>query len=219
MSQRKTRLVNSHFYHVFNRGINKIPIFYDFFDYQRALETIKYYRINTNQQRFSEFLKMPRKERDLYLSKDHPGKVEIVVFCLMPNHFHFILKQLTENGISDFVSRFSNSYTKYFNIKYNRCGHLFQDTFKSVFIEDDEQLIHLSRYIHFNPVTSFIVGDSQVAEYKWSSARQYLGMEEGFVCTETVMQQFKNIDAYKKFLDSQVDYAKKLEAIKHLTID
>ena len=83
----------------------------------------------------------------------------------MPNHFHLLLKQTIDNGISHFLSKFTNSYTKYFNTKYNRVGPVFQGVFKSVHIESDEQLMHLSRYIHLNPVVSAVVEKQNLLSY------------------------------------------------------
>src|SRR5438094_713652 len=138
MPVRITPLVNNHFYHVFNRGVEKRNIFKNAYDYNRLLKTIEYYQYQGPKPKFSRYL-----EGTLYKPKLENKIVEIIAFCLMPNHFHLLLKQVKEGGITEFMSKLSNSYTKYFNTKYYRIGPLLQGEFKAVRVETDEQLIHL----------------------------------------------------------------------------
>lgn len=138
----------------------------------------------------------------------------------MPNHFHFLLKQLQDNGISIFISKFSNSYAKYFNTKHERVGPLFQGRFKAIHIENDEQLIHVSRYIHLNPVVSSLINTEALESYLWSSYPKYLDLAMlDFVDKEMVMSFFKSEVKYKNFVLDQIDYGKKLEQIKHLILE
>ena len=135
----------------------------------------------------------------------------------MPNHFHFLLKQTAEEGIAKFMSNFQNSYTRYFNTRHNRVGPLFQGPFRAVRVETDEQLLHLSRYIHLNPYSSFVVKNiKDLEEYQWSSFKEYLGKEKGFCQKEIVMSFFKNPQDYRKFVFDQADYQRELQKIKHL---
>lgn len=136
----------------------------------------------------------------------------------MPNHFHFLLQQKREGGITEFISKLSNSYTKYYNIKHKRVGLLFQGEFKAVHVDDDEQLVHLSRYIHLNPIVSYATKDLET--YTWSSYLEYIGASEAAFCNkEIVLGQFHGAHAYKKFVLDQKDYGMKLEAIKHQLLD
>lgn len=138
----------------------------------------------------------------------------------MPNHFHLILKQLTDNGVSRFVSNVSNGYAKYFNTKHQRVGPLFQGPFKAVRVETDEQLLHLTRYVHLNPVTAFLIKPKDLENYSWSSLGEYLGEKNKGICTVGMVRNFfKNTDDYRKFVLDQVDYARELEKIKHLTFE
>lgn len=138
----------------------------------------------------------------------------------MPNHFHLILKQLTDNGVSRFVSNVSNGHAKYFNAKHRRVGPLYQGPFKAVRVETDEQLLHLTRYVHLNPVTAFLIEPKDLENYSWSSLGEYLGKKNKGICTvELVRNFFKNNDDYRKFVFDQVDYARELEKIKHLTFE
>lgn len=154
------------------------------------------------------------------LKKDYEKLVEIVCFCLMPNHFHFMLKQKMENGISSFVSNFTNSYTRYFNKKHDRIGPLFEGIFKAVRIESEEQLIHTSRYIHLNPVSSYLIEPEELENYHWSSYLEFLGFSDNnLVVKDLILDFFSSVEAYKKFVLDQVDYARQLELIKHLTLE
>ncbi len=137
----------------------------------------------------------------------------------MPNHFHFLIRQLKENGISKFMSQISNSFTKYFNTKYNRVGPLFQGAFKAVLIESDEQLIHVSRYIHLNPIVSGLV--KNLEDYRWSSYLECIKPIDTFCSTNEILGFFTPDERkrYKEFVEAQIDYGRKLEKIKHQLID
>lgn len=220
---RKVVFANDQIYHVFNRGVDRRSVFLTNWEYSRVIETIKYYRFSDLPFRLSKLLNLPQAQRIKLLSdiqSDNEKLVEIISFCIMPNHFHLMLKQLKEGGISKFISNLTNSYTKYFNTKHERVGPLFEGIFKAVIVETDEQLIHLSRYIHLNPVSSFIIQEKDLENYPWSSLPEYLGKsEENFCKKETVMDLFKNIKDYKKFIMDQISYAKELEKIKHIALE
>lgn len=209
-------------YHIFNRGIERRDIFTRINEYRRALEVIGYYRYSDLPVKFSLYLKLPDNQKsDILKSLEHKNKLEVklIAFCLMPNHFHLLVRQEKDGGISRFVSNFSNSYCKYFNTKYERVGPLFQGSFKAVRVETDEQLIHLSRYIHLNPVSSCKIKEKDLDDYPWSSMAQYLGkIDRGITDSSLVMSNFKNAGSYRKFVHDQVSYAKELEKIKHLLL-
>lgn len=220
---RKTVLANNQIYHTYNRGVEKRTIFGNKREFERAINTIKYYYFTNSPLKFSKFLVQPKKEQEDILKSVQIKKnqlVEIIAYCLMPNHFHFLLKQLQDNGISRFISNFTNSYTKYFNTKHGRVGPLVQGIFKAVFVENDEQLVHLSRYIHLNPVSSFIIKAQELENYPWSSLREYLGLEkDGFCEKNYVLGYFKSVGKYKQFILDQISYARELEKIKHLSLE
>ena len=135
----------------------------------------------------------------------------------MPNHFHLLIKQLKDGGTSEFISKLINSYTKFYNIKFNRVGPLFQGQFKAVLIKSDEQLIYVSRYIHLNPISSFLVKD--LNKYEWSSYKEYIEGIKGFCQKEEILGFFKDTKSYQKFVLNQIEYAQTLEKIKHQLID
>lgn len=224
MPQRTIPLVNDQYYHVFNRSINKEPIFTKSKDCQRAITALNYYSFSGSPIRLAYFLAQgPDKRFEIMNALKSKSKrlVDIICFCLIPNHFHLLLKQNTESGISKFLSLFQNSYTKYFNTKYSRHGHLFQGQFKAVRIEDDEQLLHASRYIHLNPYSSFAIKTiTELETYQYSSLSEYLGKAREELCQkEIIMSHFANTAAYKKFVFDQADYQRRLEEIKHLLLE
>lgn len=183
---------------------------------------MKFYRHAITPARFSQVMQQPQDIRDSILSELYKSEkqVEIISYCFMPNHFHFLLKQKKDKGVSNFISNFANAYTKYFNTKEARVGPLFQGTFKAVLVETDEQLIHLSRYIHLNPVVSNIISTEDLPHYKWSSYPIYLSSSnEGVVNKELVLDLFKSSKDYEQFVLDQVDYGRKLEEIKHLLME
>ena len=148
MPGRKVPLVNNEIYHIINRGSGSQPIFLHQRDYLRGLETIFYYQNQDPSLRYSFFLRLPKQQQQEFLEELGSEKkflVEIIAFCLMPNHLHFLLKQIQGNGVSQFMSNFSNSYTRYFNASRERKGSLFQGKFKAIRIETEQQLILLGR--------------------------------------------------------------------------
>ena len=174
--------------------------------------------------RLSSYYDLSTKEREAFqislTDKNKDKIVEILAYCLMPNHFHLILRQKQDNGISNFVANFSNSYTKYFNIKHKRPGSLFQGPFKAVHVETDEQLLHLSHYIHINPVSSGVIKPEKLEEYFWSSFPEYLGKSQLAICdTNWLSGFFSTKKKYKQFVFDQIGYAQKLESIKHLALE
>lgn len=222
-TNRKLVFANDEIYHVFNRGVEKRPTFTNKWELDRALLALDYYKFANLPIKLSKVLILPNDEQTQLLKdikKDNEKLVEIICFCLMPNHFHFMLKQKVENGISIFASNFTNSYTKYFNTRNERVGPLFQGIFKAVRIVSEEQLIHVSRYIHLNPVSSFLIKPEELEDYAWSSFPEYLNLlDRNIASKDIVLSFFASLEKYKKFVLDQVDYARKLEEIKHLALE
>lgn len=220
MPIRQVPLVNDQIYHIFNRGIAGSSTFLSARDYERAMDTIGYYRFRKPVVKFSRFAEAKEEVRDHFNSQLNRNEklVEIYAYCLMPNHFHILLGQNIDNGISKFMGMFGNSYTKYFNKKHKRFGSLFSNRFKSVLIEDDVQFTHISRYIHLNPLTSRVVKDlASLRDYKWSSFPDYAVLnKESFCNTDRILSLFGKRDSYLDFVEDQADYQLSLELIKHV---
>jgi putative transposase len=206
--------INNEIYHVFNRGSDKRNVFLQPRDYSRFTKTFYYYQFIGPKPKFST---LNKKKLDDLNPDPNSKLVEIYSYCLMPNHFHFLVKQLKTNGISIFMSQLLNSYTKYFNTKRKRIGPLFQGAFKSTSIQTDEQLIHLSRYIHLNPAVSGIVNNPK--DYVWSSYKEYLHRSNGFCSTDLILNLFPSRKEYCKFTEEQIEYGITLEIIKRQIID
>lgn len=223
MPGRNIPLITNQIYHVINRGVASQPIFLNQKDYLRGLEIIFYYQNKHVPLRYSFFLRLPQKQKTEILDRlrtDGDFLVEIIAFCLMPNHLHLLLKQMKDNGTSLFMSNVSNSYTRYFNVKQRRIGHLFQGKFKAVRVETDEQLFHLSRYIHLNPYSSYLIKNlNGLYSYPYSSLSEYLNLQKSNICQkEIILKNFKK-SSYKDFLVDQADYQRKLQNIKHLLLE
>jgi putative transposase len=223
MPLRITPLVTGEYYHVFNRGINKQLIFLALRDYKRALCILEYYSYVTSI-RWSKFLMLSIAQRGVVWEKikqENKKRVNIICYCFMPNHFHFMLEQVVDNGISRFMSDFQNSYTRYFNTKRKGVGPLLQGQFKAVRIEDDSQLLHLSRYIHLNPYTSFVVKEeSDLLRFSWSSLQEYLNNVNTGICNkEVILSQFKSTGEYGSFVFDRVAYQRELRYLRHMILD
>lgn len=213
MPGRTQSLVTGEIYHIFNRGSEKRDTFLQPRDYERFRKTFYYYQFSDKKPKFSFLNKAELNSLKPISSEKY---VEIISYCLMPNHFHFLLKQLKDSGISKFFQQLCNSYSKYFNLKYGRVGPLWQNRFKAVLIENDEQLIHVSRYIHLNPIVSGLL--KHLDKYPWSSYQEYLNMP--VICSpRIVLDLFESRENYKEFVMSQIDYGTELEILKHHILD
>lgn len=223
MPYRTTIFASGEYYHIYNRGVAYQPIFKNKRDYERFVLTLSFYCFWDVPLRLSKVLHLSREIREnvlVNLSKHDNKSVEVIAYCLMPNHFHLLVKQVKEGGISKYLRKSINSYAKYYNTKYKRVGSLFQDMFKAIRIESDEQFIHVSRYIHLNPLVSFLVRRKEFLEYPWSSLRSYVKKSEAdFVSTKSLLAHFKNRTEYIQFVLDQEEHGKKLEEIKHLVFE
>jgi putative transposase len=157
-------------YHIYNRGVEKRKIFLGEQDYRMFLYFLKRYLVAPEDlQGLNPYIsKRGIKETNLY------KEIRLLCYCLMPNHFHLMLKQLTKKGVVDFMKRVSNAYTEYFNKKYKRTGSLFQGRYKAVLVDSEHYLLHLSRYIHANP-RELSKNIQDFRKYSYSSYLDYLG--------------------------------------------
>jgi putative transposase len=194
---RITEFHNEGFYHIYNRGVDKQDIFLDIYDYQRMMDTLLIKNDSTTTIKHG-FRKSEIKK--IILQEPY---VKIHAFCLMTNHFHLLVEQKKQGGVSDYLQRVGNSYTKYFNAKYKRTGHIFESTFKDRIIESEKYLCHLSRYIHSNPHKYCKLKNKfdYIKHYKWSSLRHYLGLEKIKIVDDSIIRKyFQNIDEYEQYI-------------------
>ena len=222
MPYRRIPFVVHEIYHVFNRSIAREPIFINKRDYERVLHVIEFYSYNKPGLRFSFFNRLPQEQRSHYLNNlkaKHRKSIGIMSYCLMPSHVHFVLEEIEEGGIARFMSNIQNSYAKYFNTKNKRSGSLFQSMFKAVRIETDEQLLHVVRYIHLNPLTSYVVKErGDLEKYPWSSYQEYLGQAR-ISNPHSVLRFYQSLEEFIIFTLDQTDYQRELDKVKHLILD
>ena len=224
MPQRKIIISTGEIYHVFNRGVARMPIFSANNDFLRFLDVVDYCRFTNTPFSFSHFKKLPAEQKAeimLGLQKEKNLHVEILAFCLMDNHYHFLVKQMAEKGITTWMSNVQNGYAKYYNSKNQRTGPLFQPRFQAVRIETDEQLLHVSRYIHLNPSTGYLTTIEALGQYPWSSLPYYLGLPYKyiFISSEEILKLSNGKKNYREFVFNQAEYQRELAKIKHLTFE
>lgn len=223
MPGRAIPLVTDQIYHVFNRGINDRVTFRGKKEIDRGLLALDYYRFTSQPARLSIFLEWARARRKEIFGKmktTYPKLVEVYAYCLMPNHFHLILKQSADNGISKFMSNFQNSYSRYFNVKHKRKGGLFLNQFKAVRVGTDEQFKHLFRYVVLNPYTAYLTKKVEDLEkYHGNCLKEYLGKKEKICDKKPIQDLFGNERDLLDFIYDQADYQRRLGDIKRLTVD
>ena len=201
------------YYHVFHRGIEKKKVFLDNQDYRMFLYYLKVY-LQDPKELLDKYPQLPLRLQ----AKNLTNQIFLFAYCLMPNHFHLLLQQTTKDAISKFMKQLLNAYTFYFNKKYERTGAIFEGRYKATRVLSDDLLVHITRYIHLNPTVAKLASDPR--DYEWSSQRDYLtDKNKSIVCTKTVLSFFRTINDYQKFVEDQIEYAKELARIKHLTID
>ena len=215
---RKEKLADGSMYHIFSKSIAGYVIFNDKEEYDRMLEGIRFYQMGKPLLSFARFCECT-KEKQIIISKatQGEGQVEIIAYCLMPTHIHFILKQKKEEGISFFMKNLLNSHTRYFNKKHGRKGPLWEGRFKNVLVENDAQLMHLTRYVHLNPVTAHIIDDPESWEH--SSYKEYMGKTNGkSICNYKDLIDITP-NAYSEFVKDHIGYQRELANIKKLVLD
>lgn len=211
MPRRLVPLITGEYYHLFNRSIHHQPIFTKKRDIITFLDMFTYYAQQYPPIKFS-YYKINRDKFSLQYTHRH---VTIVAYCVMPSHFHFLVRQEVDDGIRVFLQKTINAYVHHYNLKYEQRGSLFETTFRSVRVETDEQLIHLSRYIHLNPVTNYLVNKPQ--DYTYSSCSMFLAKNFSLPFDPSIiLDNFKNSEDYLTFLLERKDYQRDLEKIKHL---
>jgi len=216
---RKYPLIEGRVYHTFTKSIAGFEIFRNESDYQRMSSMVSYYKVENPPVRFSTFSDI--KNKDSFFQRHFDSQddlLEIIAYCFMPTHIHLILRQMKKDGISIYMSKVLNSYTRYFNLKNKRKGPLWESRFKNVEVGNDEQLMHLTRYIHLNPVTANLVEDP--GDWSFSSYKEYLGEKQAAknICNYSRLLHIVPED-YKKFVSSRKDYQRELAGLKSLFLE
>jgi len=202
------------YYHLYNRGVAKQPIFLDDHDYKMFLYYLKIYLSQPNLQ--GETLKVPptRQLKNFY------NRLKLLAYCLIPNHFHLLIYQTEAEGINLFMRSFATKYAIYFNHKYNRVGTIFQGAYKAVLVKNEQQLIYLSKYIHRNAL-EILPTRSLLEGYKYSSYGNYLKLfQQDWVKPDDILDLFstsKYSDSYRSFVEETDE--RDLLTIKNVVIE
>ncbi|MFA5770071.1 MAG: transposase [Patescibacteria group bacterium] len=214
--RRKDKFIEGEIYHVFNKSISNFGIFKDLNNGQRFLNVVEYYNNRLIAKSFSQFIfKKEYKYKNIIYPKEF-ALVKILSYCIMPDHYHFLLKIIRNHTFSKFISDVENSFTRYFNIKFDRKGPLWQNSFKAVEIRSNEQLLHVSRYIHLNPTTNRLVNKPE--DWIFSSYKDFISNK---ILLNNFMKEISidDIDDYKKFVENNVEYQRDLKHIKKLIFE
>lgn len=193
------------YYHVYNRGVNKDPIFLDDSDYSYFLSLFKRYL-------------SPEEASDNYrhLLKNYSHEIELIAYCLMPNHYHLLIYLKDTEGLVHLMRSIMTAYTMYFNKKYKRVGSLYQGIFLASRITSDEYLWHISRYIHLNPLD---IG-ADYFSYSYSSLGYYGNRKHAlWIHPERLIKSPNDRDKYMMFLSDYESIHDELNIIKHLLAD
>lgn len=201
--------VDGEYYHVYNRGVEKIDVYRDEKDFRRFLKSLA--EFNTSEPAY----KIGRANRK-GLNVNEKPYIELIAYCLNPNHYHLLLKQVAKNGISEFMRKLGTGYTMYFNKKYERSGALFQGKFKFTHIETNAQLLYVSAYINCN---SEVHGIASVGGHRWCSFSEYLSGENILCKKKIISSQFRNAEDYRIFAKDSIANIKERRRMEKLTME
>ena len=219
MPIRKEPIITGGYYHIFSRTIAGFEVLTSREEYQRMMGTILHYNdenVPCSYVLYPEHIKRMKKHNEPLPSKE--PLISILSYCFMPTHIHLLVKQLRDDGISKFIRHVLQSYAEYFNSKNRRKGPLWESRFKVVTVKTDEQLSHLTRYLHLNPVTAYIIDKPE--QWEFSSYREYLGLQpaDKNICFYKDVFDMKP-ERYKEFVEDRIDYQRRLAHIKALTLE
>ncbi|KKS95854.1 MAG: Transposase [Candidatus Giovannonibacteria bacterium GW2011_GWA1_43_15] len=206
---KRTKPATGHIYHVFNRGVEKRNVFINDYDRMRFIYSMLVFN-NKNAVTNANYFFDPKSIEVGLRYKDR--LVKILAFVLMPNHYHLMLEQIAEDGITEFMRKLGTGYTNYFNIKYKRVGPLFQGKYKAVLLQDHRHLLYLPYYIHLNPldliapewreqkIKNIKQADNFLKSYRWSSHLNYAGQATftNLIDQDFLKEIFTNQAHYKK---------------------
>ena len=207
---RRPKFAVGEYYHIYNRGVDKRMIFLEKSDTERFLESIQVF--NSREPVGSLYEERRKRKRGKFGGRTSTNEkserlIKLICYCLNPNHYHVLIQEVHDGGISEFIKRLSGGYTMYFNEKYSRSGVLFQGKFKAVHIKTNENLLKLSVYINLNYILHNIPNNSSLIA---SSVKEYYNTSAPSICEKKILlSQFSSIDEYKKFSNDCLKVLKK----------
>ncbi len=212
----RTKFFKGDFFHVFNKSIANFGIFKDYGNGLRFINTLDYYNNALILDSLSETLRNKKYTYDNLLFTKENSLIKVISYCVMPDHYHLLVKILVDSCLSKYINNVENSFTRYFNIKFKRKGPLWQSRFKAVGIKSNEQLLHVSRYIHLNPTTSSLVEKPE--NWRLSSYSDFIDNEK--ILKDIIKEiSIKNPRSYSRFIEDQKDYQRQLKVIKKLALE
>jgi putative transposase len=219
MPYRKVIFYPGENYHLINHGVGEEDVFLEKADYVNFINRVNFYRF-PSQMRFSYYQRLSLEDKELFFNNlllNNKPLVSILTFSLLPNHFHFIVEEISFGGIKAFMSNLQNSYVRYFNTKYKRRGPLFQSVFFAVHITSDDQLMFLSGYVHSNPYAAFLAkSKDELFGYSWSSLPDYVSQKQScsFLNKKPIMSFFSSREEYKDYVQGEADYHRQQGQLK-----
>lgn len=217
---RKDPLVNGEYYHIYTRSISGFQVFNNPEEYSRMMEYIELFQFENFNYKYTDFKRLDLSVQTQIREnlKLDEKRVQVVAYCLMPTHLHMVLKQNTELGISKYMGKVLDSYSKYFNNRHKRFGPLWSSRFKNLLVNNDEQLLHLTRYIHLNPTSAGLINNPE--EWAYSSLSEFIETSNfrNKMCEFNGLFDFTP-ENYKAFVADKKDYQKNLSVIKSLMLD
>ena len=192
MPSRRTPFLAHHYYHIYNRGVDRGKIYFSTENYLYFIQLL-----HNNLERYT---------------------INIIAYCLMPNHFHLLIMPELDDNLSSFMKSLLGSYSQALNKERERCGPLFQSRFQSILIDNETYLIHLARYIHLNPFEAGLA--EAVAEWQFSNYLDIIGLRPGKLKdTSLVPDRFLTGDEYRKFVEDYWQEWKEMQELEEYLFD
>lgn len=221
MPKRHYPFVTGQIYHVFNHANRNDKLFTYENVIKHFLKILEYYRQHTPTVRLSYYQKWYKEhgeniQRDLISQHD----TSVIAYGIMPNHFHLVLEQTMDRGISRYMSNIQNSFTRFYNTLEESRGHVFEGQFKAVLIESEEQLLHITRYVHLNPTTANLISFSELEHSIRTSFPSYINKSNlSWIDKSRIIDNSRSPKHYYDFVKDNADYQKTLSQIKKLSLD
>ncbi len=217
---RREKIAQNQIYHVFNKSIANFNIFTYEQNTLRFCQAFQYYNSVDLSKRYIKFSKLNESQknqwdRNLLMKENVYSATKIIAYCLMPDHYHFLVKVINKDFFAKFIGNIENSYVRYFNLRINRKGPLWQSRFKNVLIGTNEQLLHATRYIHLNPTTQGLVNKPE--EWEHSSYRSYISDKKYLAYLKEI--SINKPESYRIFCENRIDYQIKLKKIRKLLLE
>jgi REP element-mobilizing transposase RayT len=212
---RKIQFINGEYYHLFNRGVDKREIFLDQKDLDRFFQSMNEFNtLNPIGSIYAASFHKNNLIRNLVPKNETEKLVDFICYCLCPNHYHFILRQIIDRGIEKFMHRLGLGYTNYFNQKYKRSGSLFQGTFKANHIDSNEYLLYASAYVNLNYRVHKFTSNFFISS--WKDFLQSEERKEKFCDTNIILGQFADASEYKNFAEDAIIIARERKELEKI---